>query len=112
MDQREGFVDKMFPNHLCRSKKVLYGLKQAPRAWYEKLRCAVPEWGFKNAISDTSLFYTRSRKELVIVLVYVGDILVTGSEPKQIQDVIENVKGKFALRELGSLSYFLGRRTE
>lgn len=109
MDQCKGFVDKKFPNHLCRSKKVLYGLKQAPRTWYEKLRCALPEWGFKNAISDTSLFYTRSRKELVIVLVYVGDILVTGSEPKQIQGVIEKVKGKFALKELGSLSYFLGR---
>ncbi|PNX68323.1 hypothetical protein L195_g063927, partial [Trifolium pratense] len=32
MDQPPGFVNKSFPDHVCRLKKALYGLKQAPRA--------------------------------------------------------------------------------
>ncbi|KAM0019270.1 putative RNA-directed DNA polymerase [Helianthus debilis subsp. tardiflorus] len=37
MEQPQGFIDKRFPNHVCRLKKALYGLKQAPRAWFQRL---------------------------------------------------------------------------
>lgn len=32
MTQLLGFVNFMYPNHICKLHKVLYGLKQAPRA--------------------------------------------------------------------------------
>lgn len=36
MRQPQGFVDRCFPNHICKQHKSLYGLKQAPRAWYDR----------------------------------------------------------------------------
>lgn len=55
-----------------------------------------------------SLFYYRNGKNLLIVLVYVNDILITRSDTSEIQIVIDKLRSKFTLKELGSLSYFLG----
>ena len=37
VEQRKGFIDPSFPDHVYKLKKALYGLKQAPKAWYERL---------------------------------------------------------------------------
>ena len=41
MAQPKGFVNPIFPTHVCKLHKALYGLKQAPRAWNDKLRFAL-----------------------------------------------------------------------
>ncbi|KAH9778852.1 hypothetical protein KPL71_007491 [Citrus sinensis] len=112
MEQPEGFKVKGKENYVCRLKKALYGLKQAPRAWYEKLKAALLSWGYKNSVSDTSLFHWRDNKEVIYVLVYVDDILITGSSQDLVNDLIKKLNESFALKELGSLSYFLGIKTE
>ena len=45
---------------------------------------------------------------MIIVLVYVDDIIVTGSDNKGIEEVLGKLSGAFALKDLGNLSYFLG----
>ncbi|KAK2430319.1 hypothetical protein QL285_028665 [Trifolium repens] len=42
------------------------------------------------------------------VLIYVDHILVTGSAPQLIQDVISKLNAHFALKQLGQVDYFLG----
>lgn len=36
MRQPPGFIDKQYPNHVCKLQRSLYGLKQAPRAWFQR----------------------------------------------------------------------------
>ena len=48
------------------------------------------------------------RTSTLIVLVYVDDILVTGSDQVLIQQLITKLNTAFALRDFGILSYFLG----
>lgn len=36
--------------------KVIYGLKQAPRAWFERLKTALLQFGFKDRKYAPSLF--------------------------------------------------------
>ena len=94
--------------------KALYGLKQASRAWFEKLRGALVAWGFQNSVSDTSLFYTHKNGNLLLLLVYVDDILIMGDSSEDIQQVITDLSHQFAIKNLGTVSYFLGfevRRT-
>lgn len=108
MTHPEDFVSQKQPDVVCKLKKALYELKQVPRAWYEKLKAALIKWKIKNAVSDPSLFYKRNRNNLIILLVYVDDILITGSLSSEVRKAIENLKSNFALKELGSPSYFLG----
>ena len=108
MSQPEGFVDSQFPHHVCRLNKALYGLKQAPRAWFDKLKTALVHWGFKNSKSDSSLFIYKNQSHVLFLLVYVDDILITGSDPTLIHRIMADLNKKFALKTLGSISYFLG----
>ena len=45
---------------------------------------------------------------MVLVLVYVDDILITGNNSTLIHFVIQALTSRFALKTLGSISYFLG----
>ncbi|GFP84907.1 retrovirus-related pol polyprotein from transposon tnt 1-94 [Phtheirospermum japonicum] len=52
----------------------------APRAWFGKLRSVLIGFGFSASRGDSSLFYSHSSSGCIWVLVYVDDILVTGSD--------------------------------
>ncbi|KAH9718722.1 hypothetical protein KPL71_022333 [Citrus sinensis] len=108
MPQPEGFEDKNRPNYICKLEKALYGLRQAPKAWFDKLKGALSSWGFKNSRSDTSLFFRRAESKIVIMLIYVDDIIITGSDSKGIKEVIKDLNTSFALKDLENLSFFLG----
>lgn len=73
---------------LCRLHKALYGLKQAPRAWFEKLRVAFQSMDFVTSRADSSLFIKFMPTYVVYILVYVDDIVMTGSDLSQIQQII------------------------
>ncbi|XP_031248634.1 oligopeptide transporter 4-like [Pistacia vera] len=108
MYQPEGFVNSQFPTHVRKLIKALYGLKQAPRAWFDKLKHAFLSWGFINSIVDSSLFTYKKEDQLVHVLVYGDDILLTGINATLEQEMVLKLNKQFALKTLGSLKYFLG----
>lgn len=64
---------------VCKLEKAIYGLKQAPRAWFEKLASTLVRFGFTSSKCDLSLFIQITSSHITYVLVYVDDILVTGS---------------------------------
>ncbi|KAH9716509.1 retrovirus-related pol polyprotein from transposon RE1 [Citrus sinensis] len=108
MPQPEGFEDKNRPSYICKLERALYGLRQAPRAWFDKLKGALISWGFKNSRSDTSLFFRRVESKIVIMLIYVDDIIITGSDNQGIEEVIKDLDTSFALKDLRNLNFFLG----
>lgn len=44
----------------------------------------------------------------MLVLVYVDDIILTGSSPQLVQQVNTDLQSTFTLKDLGELNYFLG----
>ncbi|CAL2264036.1 unnamed protein product [Prunus armeniaca] len=108
MKQPQGFADPRYPDFVCKLKKSLYGLKQAPRAWNAKFTRYLPAIGFQASQSDPSLFVRHSDSEVVILLLYVDDIILTGSNEKMVQLVIDELRFVFEMKDLGKLKFFLG----
>ena len=75
------FEDPVHPDYVCRLNKSLYGLKQAPRAWYNRFATHLLTLGFVEAKSDTSMFIYNSGTDLIYLLLYVDDIVLTASSP-------------------------------
>ena len=101
MAQPPGFQDSIHPNLVCKLHKSLYGLKQAPRAWNDRFTKFLPELGFANTYADSSLFVKYVDKEIVILLLYVDDIIITGSATRCIQKVIKALTSEFDIKDMG-----------
>ena len=108
MAQPPGFIDADKPTHVCKLHKAIYGLKQAPRAWYHELRQFLVDSRFKNSHSDISLFILHTGTNILYLLVYVDDIIITGNSNDLVSQVVECLAQRFSLKDLGPLSYFLG----
>lgn len=108
MSQPPGFVDATRPDHVCLLTKALYGFKQAPRAWFAKLSGALLKLGFTQCGFDASLFVYHSSSITSYILIYVDDIIITGSSSGFISALIQKLHSQFSLKDLGKLNYFLG----
>jgi hypothetical protein len=107
MVQPPGF-DNGDSHTVCKLNKALYGLKQAPRQWFERLQAALLHLGFKASKCDPSLFIFSSHGQLVYLLVYVDDIIITGNSSTLLTTLINKLNNTFSLKHLGDLDYFLG----
>lgn len=107
MQQPPGFLATN-PKLVCKLHKAIYGLKQAPRAWFQKLSHTLNNIGFRSTISDPSLFVRFTNSSTLFVLIYVDDIIITGSSSTAITSLITTLSSHFALKDLGPLHHFLG----
>ncbi|RVW87841.1 Retrovirus-related Pol polyprotein from transposon RE1 [Vitis vinifera] len=57
---------------------------------------------------DTSLFLRKSDMGIVVLLVYVDDIVITGSDSALLGQLKTHLSESFHMKDLGSLTYFLG----
>lgn len=68
----------------------------------------MPQLGFQNTYSDSLLFVKKADFAIVVLLLYVDDIIITGSDNVVLQQVIDYLTTEFDIKDLGSLHYFLG----
>ena len=93
-------------HHVCLLQKAIYGLKQAPRAWYQELHTFFLYLNFVTSLVDLSLFVYSHGNALLYFLVYVDDLIITGSS--LVDNIIQQLDSKFSTNDLGVLSYFCG----
>ncbi len=108
MSQPPGYNHPQYPNHICKLRKAIYGLKQAPRAWFSRLSNRLLALGFHGSKSDSSLFIYRTGQIPIYVLIYVDDIIITSSSSVAIDNLLSSLQADFAVKDLGSLKFFLG----
>jgi len=87
---------------------AIYGLKQALRAWISRLSNKLLQLGFVASHVDSSFFIIRGRDYCLFILIYVDDIILTGSSAAAIESLLVQLQLEFAIKDLGSLHYFLG----
>ncbi|PKU66194.1 Retrovirus-related Pol polyprotein from transposon TNT 1-94 [Dendrobium catenatum] len=108
MRQPKGFEDSIHPTHVCKLRKAIYGLRQAPRQWYTTFTEYLLRIGFIHSQADPSLLLMHKEHLQIYLLVYVDDILITGNDIHAMQDIIEQLKLKFTMKDLGLANQFLG----
>ena len=93
---------------VCRLKRSLYGLKQASRQWNKELNKFLFSLGFIQSKQDYSLFTRNLDGEFVVILVYVDDMVLTGTSRTQIDHIKAALDKAFTIKDLGDIRYFLG----
>ncbi|KAL0641392.1 hypothetical protein Bca4012_102577 [Brassica carinata] len=104
MDVKNAFLQ----GNVLRLKKAIYGLKQSPRAWNRKLSTTLNGRGFRKSELDHTLFTLTGPSGSIVILVYVDDLIITGSDKAGIQATKEFLKSVFDIKDLGEMKYFLG----
>eukprot|EP00253_Pinus_taeda_P019637 PITA_19637 len=66
------------------------------------------ESGFSRCYSDNTVYTKKLGNSLIILVLYVDDLILTGSDPNLINHVKSSLKKKFEMTDLGHLHYFLG----
>nr|CAN78142.1 hypothetical protein VITISV_015958 [Vitis vinifera] len=99
----------IWSNLLVLLRRSLYGLKQSPRAWFSRFSSVVQEFGMLRSTADHSIFYHHnSLGQCIYLVVYVDDIVITGSDQDGIQKLKQHFFTHFQTKDLGKLKYFLG----
>uniref|UniRef100_A0AAV1V9Q8 Reverse transcriptase Ty1/copia-type domain-containing protein n=1 Tax=Peronospora matthiolae TaxID=2874970 RepID=A0AAV1V9Q8_9STRA len=88
--------------------KAIYGLKQASRVWNETFYEFVCFIGFKVSAFDPCLYIKVVDGHCVLVLVYVDDVLVTGSSLELIAQTKADLKTRFEMTDSGKCTFVLG----
>ena len=89
-------------------KKSLYGLKQDPRAWYAKMEKFLLDTRISRCHYDPNVYTKKVGIHIIILFLYVDDLILTGSDSKNLKHVKTILKKKFKMEDLGFFHYFLG----
>jgi histone deacetylase 1/2 len=108
MTQPPGFIHPQLPHHVCKLQRSLYGLHQAPKAWFSRLTDQLQAIGFINSQANHSLYIYHQGSTLIYLLIYVDDIILAGDDMQSIKRVIQLLQNKFAVKDIGDLTFFLG----
>lgn len=108
MTQPPGFQDATNPHHVHRLNKAIHKLKHTPCAWYSTMLLVIMNLGFQKSKADPLLFIYHNETILCYLLVYVDDLVITGSNSSFLTHVIHNLGIQFSLKDIGTLHYFLG----
>ena len=106
MEKPQGF--KQDSSLVCRLKKYLYRLKKAPRAWYAKMDSYLLSQNFVRCKSDPNVYMLRTADSLLLLVLYVDDLLITGSSTSALAAVKRILHDRFFMTNMGPLHFFLG----
>lgn len=70
--------------------------------------CALISHGYSQSKLDYSLFTKCSGDEMVVVLVYVDNLVISGNSRMMIAHMKSMLMDTFKMKDLGELRYFLG----
>ena len=73
-------------NKVCHLRRALYGLKQALRAWFAKFSSTISCLGYMASHYDSALFFSRTDKDTILLLLYVDDMIIIDDDLSGIQE--------------------------
>lgn len=93
---------------VCKLKRSLYGLKQASRQWNTEFSAKLIHFGFQQSVFDHCMSTMTRDTSHTLLLVYVDDIIITGSDIALLKQLKQYLDDTFTIKDLGYAKYFLG----
>lgn len=97
-------------NYCYQLKKSLYGLKQSGRVWNMKLDEELKKMKFKQLETDKCVYMRTIENEFALLGVYVDDLILATTSTKLMEQILNELKTKFAIKDLGEPDNMLGLR--
>ena len=110
MKQPKGYISDSAL--VCKLNKSLYGLKQIPREWYSKMDAFLLSQNFQRCKLDPNLYIQQFDGHFIIIVLYVDDLLITGSIVSSISSIKTALHNAFEMSDLGLLKQILGLEIE
>mmetsp|Transcript_14864 Transcript_14864/g.25335 ORF Transcript_14864/g.25335 Transcript_14864/m.25335 type:complete len:1270 (-) Transcript_14864:150-3959(-) len=85
-------------------RKALYGLKQAAKAWNDILIKFFKENNFQQLINEPCIVIS----DKIIAAIYVDDIIFLYKEKSNLNQLLDKMKEKFTIKQLGEPKLLLG----
>jgi hypothetical protein len=75
--------------------------------WFAKFSATVSRLGYSISSYDSALFIRRTDQDIILLLLYVDDMIITGDYSIGILELKQFLSQHFEMKDLGNLSYFL-----
>ena len=109
MHQSKGYEVKGKENLVYKLKKIMYALKQVPWQWYLKFDKFMGELNYHRCHSNPCVHFKKlDNGSYIILLLYVDDMLVAGSNMQHINDLKQKLARYFYMKDLGVAKKILG----
>lgn len=107
MQQPPGFAVRGSEHLVCHLRRSLHAVKQSPRTWYHKIDTYLRASGWTRSLADPNLYFVQDAGNLLILMLFVDDLLITGSDPKRIQQMKTLLGEKYKMKDLGEVQWYL-----
>jgi len=97
-------------DYVWKLKKSLYGLKQASKLWGEHLASTLLSMGFVRSSADNCIWTRLRHGEYTYIGCYVDDLIITGTDTQQMNDVKSHFSTIYTMKDLGLMEWCLGMR--
>jgi Reverse transcriptase (RNA-dependent DNA polymerase) len=81
-------------------------LKQSPRVWFGRFSQAMKDYGYTQSESDHTMFFKKNHNKIAVLIIYVDDIIITGNDHIEIEELEARLSKEFEMKILGGLKYF------
>ncbi len=105
-------MDEILEGKVLKLLKFLYGLKQSPMNFNNTINEFIESMGFKRCVSDHCLYVRWNGKDIMLLVLYVDDIVIAGSDLAEVERVKADFKKRFEMKDLGELRHYLGMTIE
>lgn len=95
-------------NMVCKLNKALYGLKQSSHVWNQTINAVLLEMAFKPSVADQCVYVKDVAGVQVFVCLYVDDMLIAAKNTSDIEQVKNDIRARFSIKDLGHARFILG----
>jgi hypothetical protein len=93
---------------VCKLIKSLYGLRQSGKCWNTEFNNILTNIGCKRGSVDPCIYTFENRNKRTYLIVYVDDVLITGNDEAEVENLRDKIKDKLEITEMDSVNNFLG----